>query len=173
MPDASLIIKKKSRVHGWGIFARKDILKGTRIIEYVGEKITKAEAERRGPKLVEYAKKRKETGAVYIFVLNQTHDIDGHVDYNTAKFINHSCAPNCEVEIIRGRIWVIALQDIRKNEELFYNYGYDLEGYKDHPCCCASACCPGYITAEEHWPKLRTITTPGVVMVSLKKVLKG
>jgi uncharacterized protein len=157
MPQNKYIIKKKSGVHGWGIFAKINILQGTRIIEYVGERITKAEAERRGPKLIEYAKKHKQTGAVYIFVLNKKYDIDGHVDYNTAKYINHSCAPNCEVDIIRGHIWIIALRDIQKNEEMFYNYGYDLETYDEHPCLCRSACCQGFITAQEHWAKLRKI----------------
>ena len=157
MPTNKYIYKKKSSIHGWGIFAKTNIPKGTRIIEYLGEKITKAEADRRGPKLIEYAKKNKQTGAVYIFVLNSKYDIDGHVDYNTAKFINHSCAPNCEVDIIRGRIWIIALRDIKKDEELFYNYGYDMDTYDEHPCLCKSSCCPGFITAEEHWPKLRKI----------------
>ncbi len=155
MPATNYIYKKKSSIHGFGIFARTKILKNTRIIEYVGEKITKAEAERRGPKLVEYAKKHKQTGAVYLFVLNKKYDIDGHVSYNMAKYINHSCKPNCEVDVIRGHIWVIALRDIRENEELFYNYGYDLDDEEDHPCYCKSSCCPGIITAEENWPKLK------------------
>jgi SET domain-containing protein len=157
MAQNKYIYKKKSTVHGFGIFARMAIAQSTRIIEYVGEKITKAEAERRGPKLVEYAKKHEQAGAVYIFVLNKKHDIDGHVEYNTAKYINHSCAPNCEVEIIRGRIWIIALREIKKGEELFYNYGYDLDTYEEHPCRCKSADCPNYITAQEHWPKLKRI----------------
>ena len=157
MPHHKYIYKKKSSVHGWGIFAKVNILKGTRIVEYVGEKITKAEADRRGPLLVEYAKNHKQSGAVYIFVLNKRYDIDGHVEYNIAKYINHSCAPNCEVEIIRGHIWVIALCDIPKNEELFYNYGYDLETYDEHPCFCKSSCCPSFITAKEHWPELKKI----------------
>ncbi len=149
------IYKKTSTIHGKGIFAKIDIPKDTRIIEYVGEKITKAEAERRGPSLIEYAKTHKQAGAVYLFVLNKKYDIDGHVSYNTAKYINHSCAPNCEVDIIRGRIWIIALRDIKKDEELFYNYGYDLKTYHEHPCLCRSSQCPGFITAEEHWPKLK------------------
>ena len=144
-------------MHGWGIFAKINISKATRIIEYVGERITKAEADRRGPILVEYAKKHREAGAVYIFVLNKKHDIDGHVSYNTAKYINHSCAPNCEVDIIRGHIWVIALRDIQKGEELFYNYRYDLDTYDEHPCLCQSSSCPGFIVAQEHWSKLRKI----------------
>jgi SET domain-containing protein len=157
MPQHKYIVKKKSGVHGFGIFAKTDIPKGARVIEYVGERITKAEADRRGPKLVEYAKKHKQSGAVYIFVLNKKHDIDGHVEYNIAKFINHSCAPNCEVEIIRGHIWIMALRDIKKSEELFYNYGYDMDTYDEHPCLCKMPGCPGFITAEEHWPKLKKI----------------
>ena len=157
MPANKYIYKKKSSIHGWGIFAKVEIPKDTRIVEYVGEKITKVEADKRGPKLIEYAKKHKQAGAVYIFVLNNKYDIDGHVEYNIAKYINHSCSPNCEVDIIRGHIWIIALRDIHKNEELFYNYGYDMDTYDEHPCLCKTACCPGYITAEEHWPKLRKI----------------
>lgn len=155
MPPNKYIYKKRSSIHGFGIFAKTEIPQGTRIIEYVGEKITKAEAERRGPLLIKYAKKHRQTGAVYIFVLNKKYDIDGHVSYNTAKYINHSCAPNCEVDIIRGRIWIIAMRAIQKGEELSYNYGYDLDTYEEHPCYCVNACCPGFITAEEHWPRLK------------------
>lgn len=151
------IIKKRSGVHGYGIFAKKNIETGTKIIEYVGEKITKAESDRRGPKLVEYAKKHHETGAVYIFELNKRYDIDGHVDYNIAKYINHSCHPNCEAEIIRGHIWIIATREIKKGEELFYNYGYDLDTFDEHPCRCGSERCVGYIVDEDHWPKLHEI----------------
>jgi len=159
MPINKYIFKKKSSIHGSGIFAKINIPKATRIVEYVGERITKAEADRRGPKLVEYAKKNKQSGAVYIFVLNKKYDIDGHVEYNIAKYINHSCSPNCEVEIIRGHIWIIALRDIKKHEELFYNYGYDLDTYDEHPCLCKAPGCPGFITAEEHWPKLKKLLT--------------
>lgn len=166
MAQNKYIYKKKSSIHGFGIFARIKILKDTRIIEYIGEKITKTEADRRGPMLIEYAKKHKQSGAVYIFVLNKKYDIDGHVSYNTAKYINHSCLPNCEVDIIRGHIWIIALRDIQKDEELFYNYGYDMDTYDEHPCLCKADHCPGFITAEEHWPKLRKV-------LSKKKVKSG
>jgi len=155
IPPNNYIFKKKSAVHGWGLYAKTFIPKATRIIEYVGEKISKVESDRRGPMLVEYAKKHKQKGAVYLFVLNKKYDIDGHVGYNTAKYINHSCVPNCEVEIIRGHLWVIALKGIKKGDELFYNYGYDLDTYQDHPCFCGKPPCPGYIAAQEHWPKLR------------------
>jgi uncharacterized protein len=152
----SYIVKRKSKIHGYGIFAKTLIPQGTRIIEYIGEKITKAESNRRGPLLVKYAKEHKEQGAVYLFELNKRYDIDGHVSYNTAKYINHSCDPNCEVDIIRGHIWVISLRDIQKGEELFYNYGYDdIEEYEEHPCACGTTRCVGYIMSEEHWPQLR------------------
>jgi SET domain-containing protein len=154
----SYILKKRSSVHGYGIFAKKDIPKGVKVIEYIGEKITKTEADRRGPRLVQYAKSHKEQGAVYIFELNKRYDIDGHVSYNTAKYINHSCDPNCEVEIIRGHIWIISLRDIKKGEELFYNYGYDdLKEYEEHPCSCGTYRCVGYIISEDHWPKLKSL----------------
>jgi len=69
--------------------------------------------------------------------------------------INHSCDPNCEVEIIRGHIWITAIKDIKKGEELGYDYGYDYDDFKDHPCKCGSKNCIGYIVAEEHWPKVK------------------
>jgi uncharacterized protein len=159
--QSKYIVKKKSSIHGYGIFAKIDIPQGARIIEYVGEIITKAEAERRGPLLVEYAKKRSEAGAVYIFELNKRYDIDGHVHYNTAKYINHSCDPNCETEIIRGHIWITAKRDIKKGEELFYNYGYDLETFEDHPCRCGAKRCVGYIVDEDHWPALKKMRNYG------------
>jgi SET domain-containing protein len=87
--EKSLILVKNSRIHGRGVFAKCDIPKGTRIIEYVGEKITKAESDRRAEKFLEKAKK-KGSGAVYIFQLNQRYDIDGNVTWNPARLINHA-----------------------------------------------------------------------------------
>lgn len=149
------IINKKSRIHSTGIFARKNIPKGTRVIEYVGEKVTKAESDRRADIPLEKNKKNEEHGAVYIFVLNKRYDIDGNASYNTARFINHSCEPNCETEIIRGHIWVIAIRDIQKGEELVYNYNYEIEDYEDHECECGTKRCVGYILDEDHWPRMK------------------
>ncbi|MCK5083439.1 MAG: SET domain-containing protein-lysine N-methyltransferase, partial [Candidatus Omnitrophica bacterium] len=115
----------------------------------------KAESERRASIPLEKNKENSEYGAVYIFNLNKRHDIDGNVSYNTARFINHSCDSNCETEIIRGHIWIIALRDIKKGEELSYNYNYDFEDYEDHKCRCGSNRCIGYILDEDHWPQLR------------------
>ena len=145
---------KPSIIHNLGVYASKDIAKGTKIIEYVGNKLTKAQADKRADEILEASQKDNSKGMVYIFELNKKYDIDGEVPYNTAKYINHSCNPNCEVEIIKGKIWVIALKDIKKGEELSYNYGYDFEDYQDHTCKCGSENCIGYILAEEHWNKI-------------------
>lgn len=97
----------------------------------------------------------KTKGAVYLFDLNKRYDIDGDVPYNTARYINHSCTPNCETHIIRGHIWIEALKDIKKGEEITYNYGYDYDDYEDHRCNCQTDRCIGYIIDEDHWPKLK------------------
>lgn len=149
------IFIRNSKIHARGVFAKKNIPAGTQVIEYVGEKITKVESDRRAEIVLNVNKKDKTKGAVYIFTLNKRYDIDGNVPYNTARFINHSCHPNCEAQLSRGHIWIVATQDIRKGEEVSYNYGYGIEDYEEHPCCCGSLDCVGYILDEEHWPKLK------------------
>ena len=92
---------------------------------------------------------------VYIFQLNAKQDIDGSPLYNKARYINHSCDPNCEVDIENGKIWISSLRRIKKGEELSYDYGYsfDKEDYKDHPCKCNSKNCIGYIISSDDWEK--------------------
>ncbi len=147
---------KQSSIHHRGVFASRDIPSGARIIEYQGERISKKESERRGNALFDEASVSG-GGAVYLFILNSRWDIDGNLEWNTARLINHTCDPNCEAQIIRNRIWIIALRDIPAGEELGFNYGFDLESWQDHPCLCASPRCVGYICAEEYWPKLRRL----------------
>lgn len=149
------ILVKRSSIHSRGVFARKDIPKGERVIEYVGKKLTKAQSYKQADIPMARHKEDPSHGAVYIFELNKRYDIDGDVTYNTARLINHSCDPNCETDIIRGHIWIIALRDIKKGEEITYNYGYEIDDYKDHPCLCGTKKCVGYILAEDHWPKLK------------------
>lgn len=138
-----------------GVFAKKDIKEGTRVIEYVGRKLTKKQSEARADEILEASKNHTMAGGVYIFELNKRYDIDGSVSWNTAKYINHSCNPNCESDIINGHIWIIATRDIKKGEEITYDYGYDMDDYENHPCKCGAKNCVGYIVAEEHWPKLK------------------
>jgi SET domain-containing protein len=148
---------RKSGIHHKGVFAKTYIPKGTRVIEYTGDKITKAESDRRADAAIEAHKKNGNNGKVYIFELNKRYDLDGSVSWNTARFINHSCDPNCETLNDRGKIWITAIRDIRKGEELSYDYCYDLEDYQDHPCSCGSKNCMGYIVAEEHRGKLKRL----------------
>ncbi len=145
-----------SDIHEKGIFAAGNISEGTRIIEYIGEKITKAESDRRGLALIEHAKANG-GGSVYIFQLNKRYDIDGNVPENLARLINHSCDPNCEAINVRGRIWVVAMRDIVAGEELSYDYGYDIEHFLDHPCRCGSDNCVGYIVSADKRKKLKKI----------------
>ena len=147
---------KKSSIHGNGVFAARDIKEGERIVEYLGEKITKEESNRRGLEQEEKAKQTGE-GAVYIFELDEEYDIDGNFEYNDARFINHACETNCEAENIDGHIWIVATRDIEKGEEILYNYGYALEHFFEHPCRCGKPNCVGYIVAVEDRLKLKKI----------------
>lgn len=146
---------RQSGIHQRGLFARRSIPKGARVIEYIGDRVIKPESERRSNEQMERATKTGE-GGVYVFTLNDRYDIDGSIAGNIARFANHSCDPNCETDIIDDRIWVIATRDIRKGEEIVYNYNFDLDHYEDHPCRCGAKNCVGFIVGEEHWPKLRS-----------------
>lgn len=156
--DSEYFEVRESGIHNKGAFAKKDIPKDTEIVEYVGEKITKAESEKRATKYLNKAKRDKNFGQVYIFSLNKKYDIDGNVPWNPSKYINHSCDPNCEYQSEDDKkIWVVAIKDIKKGEELTVNYGYDVDNWEEHPCKCGSKKCVGYIVEEEQWPKLRKL----------------
>ena len=87
--------------------------------------------------------------AIYLFNINKKYDLDGDFKYNTARLINHSCNPNCEVFGTGLKVWVYAIRDIKKGEELTYDYGFGFdEDYKDFPCRCGSKNCVGYIIRE-------------------------
>ena len=135
---------KPSTIHGMGVFARTDIPAESRIIEYVGERCDKEESER-----------RRKDGNFFVFIVTDDFDIDGLVDWNPARFINHSCAPNAEAREEDEQIWIYALRDIKAGEELSFNYGYDLQDYEDHPCRCGAANCLGFMVAEEHFDDVR------------------
>ncbi|MEM7146743.1 MAG: SET domain-containing protein-lysine N-methyltransferase [Verrucomicrobiota bacterium] len=144
---------KRSGIHARGLFAKKAIPEGTRVIEYIGPKITKAESERRGHEQDAIGRDTGE-GMVYIFTLNKRHDIDGNVEWNWARLANHSCDPNCTTDVIRGRIWLIADRSIEKGEEIVYDYNFDLDYYEEHPCLCGTDNCCGYIVGETYRDKL-------------------
>jgi SET domain-containing protein len=133
-----------SHIDGQGLFAAQDIAKGTRIIAYIGEKITRRESAR-----------RLEAGNAYIFHLNYRYALDGETLTNMARYINHSCDPNCEVEKTNDILWIVALRDIKEGEELSYDYGYTLEHYKDNPCNCGAKNCCGYILGQQYWGSIQ------------------
>ena len=133
--------QKSSNIDNRGLFASKNIKKGTKIIYYTGKIITKKQTEN-NPKF-------DNDKAIYLFNLNNRYDLDGDFVYNTARLINHSCDPNCEVEGKGLKLWISSIKDINKNEELTYDYGFSFdENYKDFPCKCGSKNCCGYIVRE-------------------------
>lgn len=159
MKNAEVLYKQNpSKTHGQGLYAATSIPKGTRIIEYLGEKITKYQSQLRADQWDNEAR-TKGFGLVYIFELNKRHDIDGNVDYNPAKYINHSCDPNCESINLRGHIWIVATKTIEEGEELSYDYGYDPEFFQDHPCLCGSIKCLGYIVRKDQRYKVKKLLT--------------
>lgn len=145
---------RNSDIHGRGVYATKDLEPETQIIEYLGEYINKEESEERA---WAQAAKAEENGeaAVYIFTLDKKWDIDGNVAWNDARLINHSCEPNCEAWIEEDQIFIYAVKPIKKGEELTFDYGFDIDCYKDHPCLCGRDSCVGYIVSQEQWPELR------------------
>jgi SET domain-containing protein len=126
-----------SRIAGKGLFAAQDITKGTRIIQYIGQRISKAETA-----------DRLYQGNQYIFEFNDRYNIDGKTLKNKARYINHSCDPSCEVLITKRTIWMVAKRDIQEGEELSYNYGFTGKHYR---CTCGAKNCCVYILAEEYW----------------------
>ena len=161
-------VVRRSSIHSQGVFALRDIPPGTRILEYTGEKIGKRESERRANERLARAKVTGEA-AVYIFNLNKRQDLDGSMKSNIARLLNHSCDPNCEAIQSRGRIWMTAMRDIRKGEELTFNYGFDLENWSEHPCRCGTDRCIGFIAGEEYWGELKTILEDRAAIVRAKK----
>ena len=133
-----------SRIAGQGLFAEQDIQQGTKIIRYIGERITHEESER-----------RLAAGNAYIFGLDERYAIDGSTPKNTARYINHSCEPNCQTEQFGRIIWIVAIIDIRAGEELTYNYGYELNNAPAEPCHCGAKNCCGYILAPQYWDRIK------------------
>jgi len=136
---------RPSPIHGLGGFAITGIEAGTRLLEYQGERISKSESIERCSR-----------NNPYIFYLDDLWDLDGSAEWNPARLLNHSCAPNCDAELVNGHIWIIARRLIPAGEEITFNYSYDLESYREHPCHCGSQNCAGYMVAEEFIEHVRS-----------------
>ena len=132
---------KNSNIDKRGLCASKDIRPGIKIIEYVGKLITKKETLQNS----KFDNKKD----IYLFNINEKYDLDGDFDWNTARLINHSCNPNCEVVGKGLKLWISSLKKIKKGEELTYDYGFGYDAdYKQYPCKCLSMNCVGYIVRE-------------------------
>jgi SET domain-containing protein len=125
------IQRKKSRLHGYGVFALESINKNKRIIDYAGELINNKESESREDKYLEQ-------GCIWVFRVNRNWSRDAAVGGNVSRFINHSCKPNCYIKVVDKIIWVRAAKKIRKGQELTYDY--NTEGDKVIPCQCRPGC---------------------------------
>jgi SET domain-containing protein len=147
---------RRSGVHGYGGFAKKDLKKGTRITEYLGDRISHQEADKR------YEDHDENDNHTFLFIVDKRTVIDAGVGGNNARFINHQCDPNCESTIEKGRVWIEAIRSIKAGEELGYDYQIGRE--KDDPenvdeiyaCRCGSPQCRGTML----WPAKRSDLTP-------------
>ena len=134
---------RRSEVHGNGVFAVADLKAGELLMEYTGEVISWKEALRRHPH------DPAQPNHTFYFHIDDKNVIDGGVNGNDAKWINHSCAPNCEADEQDGRIYIKALRDIPAGQEINYDYGlvidepYTPELLADFPCWCGSESCRG------------------------------
>ncbi|HWJ23471.1 MAG TPA: SET domain-containing protein-lysine N-methyltransferase [Gemmatimonadaceae bacterium] len=154
LPHPRPFVVRRSAIQGKGVFATRFIPAGTRLIEYTGERHTPAEAEARYP---ESAEARGERHHTYLFAIDEPEEvvIDAAVGGNAARFINHSCDPNCDAVIEDGRIWIETIRDVAPGEELAYDYAYTLEerhspaAKRRYPCHCGAKNCRGTILAKK------------------------
>jgi len=153
---AALIEVRDSPLHGRGVFAVRDIARGTRVIEYLGERITHAEADRR------YEHKDAGDNHTFLFIADDATVIDAGVGGNEARFVNHACDPNCESVIESSRVFIDAIRGICAGEELTYDYQIQRE--PDDPpdidaifaCRCGMRGCRGTMM----WPARRAQRPP-------------
>ena len=146
-----MIRVRKSKVHGKGVFATRRIRKGTRTVEYLGDRVTHAESDRR------YEDHDVNDNHTFLFIVDRGVVIDAGVNGNEARFINHSCNGNCESVIEKRRVFIEALRTIEPGEEL--NYDYQIGREKGDPpnvdeiyaCRCGSPKCRGTML----WPPKR------------------
>ena len=139
----------RSKIHGTGVVASEPIAAGQRLIEYVGERITPREADER------YPFDESKPQHTFLFSVNSRVVLDAAYGGNVSRFINHSCDPNCEAIIEKGRVFIEALRDIEPGEELGYDYWFVLDEPHNaankalYPCRCGSKQCRGTLLADK------------------------
>ena len=146
---------RASPIQGQGVFATRRIRRGARLIEYTGERISHAEADRR------YDDDAVAHPHTFLFTVDAAVVIDGAVDGNAARFINHSCAPNCEAVDDDGRIFIEAIRNIQPGEELVYDYQLERAGRwrkefaERYACRCGAPDCRGVLLLKPKQPRRR------------------
>ena len=166
-------VVRNSRIHGRGVFAAANILKGTRITEYVGDRISHAEADRR------HEDKAHDDNHTFLFTVNSRVVIDGGVKGNDARWINHSCDPNCESVVDKARVFLEAVRDIPKGQEICFDYMIERDP-NDPPemdqifgCRCGSPKCRGTMLLDWPDPKKKAAKkTAGKKQAAKKKLAK-
>ena len=152
-----LVEARNSKIHGTGVYAIAPIKKGTRVIEYLGDRISHAEADRR------YENKREDDGHTFLFIASNRTVIDAGIGGNDARFINHACNPNCETVIENSRVFVEAIRNIKPGEELGYDYQLTWESTDDpaelalYECRCGAKRCRGTMLDREPLDKPKKI----------------
>lgn len=131
MTDLPRIVRRRSGISGWGVYAAQPIKEDTRIIEYKGELVSQAEGSRRESR---YLPRQR----IWLFTINTRWLRDAAVGGNIARYINHACHPNCYVDVVGRHIWILASRDIRTGEELTYDYNTD--GVAGIKCRCRPRC---------------------------------
>lgn len=131
MSDLPRIVRRRSSISGWGVYADQTIQEDARIVEYKGELVSQSEAARREER---YLSRNR----IWIFIINGRWARDGAYGGNIARYVNHSCKPNCYTEVIGHHVWVLAARRIRKGEELTYDYNTD--GVAGIRCLCRRGC---------------------------------
>jgi SET domain-containing protein len=125
------LVRKRSKLHGYGVFTKEPINKNKRIIDYGGELVRNDQSEAREERYLA-------EGCIWVFRINRVWSRDATVGGNISRYINHSCRPNCWIEIVGKTIWIRAAKSIRKGEELTFDYSTD--GDRTIPCLCRPGC---------------------------------
>lgn len=143
------VVVRNSAIHGRGVFAVTAMAKGARILEYTGERMSHAEADRR------YGDLHDGSSHTMLFAATDKVVIDATKRGGPARWINHSCAPNCEANEEDGRVFIDAIRAIRPGEELSYDYNLVLEERhtpklkREHPCHCGARRCRGTLLGSK------------------------
>jgi uncharacterized protein len=154
---AELFELRSSPIHGRGVFALRRIRKGKRLIEYIGERITPEAADLR------YDDDAMDKPHTFLFTVDAQTIIDAAVGGNEARFINHSCDPNCEAVDDDGRIFIETIRNIRPGEELAYDYHLERDGRwrKEwavrYACRCGAPNCRGTLLVKPKRPKKKSV----------------